>query len=78
MSSKEGENKSELINETVQTEYHSQDNENSEDKGTTILAKGLEEFFRPIVEQCDERIQEVFKSQVYLSNQINSLDEGKD
>lgn len=74
--STESNNRSDLDNETEQTQYQ-QENENDSDKGTTVLAKGLEEFFKPIVEQCDERIQEVFKSQAYLANQINSLDEGK-
>lgn len=40
------------------------------------LAKGLEQFLKPIVLECDVRIKEVFASQIHLSNQINQLNEG--
>jgi type III secretory pathway component EscV len=43
---------------------------------TTALAQGLMNLIGPVVRECDERIQNVYKSQEELSNQIDSLSKG--
>jgi hypothetical protein len=42
----------------------------------TSLAQGLMKLIGPVVRECDERIQSVYKSQEELSNQIDSLSKG--
>jgi hypothetical protein len=53
-----------------------EESQTSKQQAVSALTHGFVQLLEPVIIECDERIQAVFKSQTELSDQLDQLEKG--